>query len=117
MMFKIGGKIEVNRMGFGAMQITGPGVWGDPKDPAECIRVLQRAVELGVNFIDTADVYGDGRSERLVADVIRQPVWIEAEPMLARLMLKAVALMARVARAGPARIRPAPSPTAARSSP
>ena len=64
--FKIGGDIEVNRLGFGAMQITGPGIWGEPKDPAEAVRVLQRAVELGVNFIDTADAYGPFISEQLI---------------------------------------------------
>jgi len=63
----IGGDLRVNRMGFGAMRITGPGIWGEPKDPAEARRVLQRAVELGVNFIDTADAYGPEVSERLIA--------------------------------------------------
>ena len=56
--FTLGGDLPVNRMGFGAMRITGQGIWGEPKDPAEARRVLKRAVELGVNFIDTADSYG-----------------------------------------------------------
>jgi len=54
----LGGDLTVNRLGYGAMQLTGPGVWGDPKDPDEAVRVLRRAVDLGVNFIDTADAYG-----------------------------------------------------------
>jgi aryl-alcohol dehydrogenase-like predicted oxidoreductase len=65
---KIGGDIAVNRMGFGAMRLTGPGIWGEPKDPAECRRVLRHAVELGVNFIDTADAYGPNVSEKLIAE-------------------------------------------------
>jgi aryl-alcohol dehydrogenase-like predicted oxidoreductase len=64
--FSIGGDLSVNRLGFGAMQITGPGVWGDPADPDEAVRVLRRAVELGVNFIDTADSYGPVVSETLI---------------------------------------------------
>jgi pyridoxine 4-dehydrogenase len=64
--FSIGGKLPVTRLGFGAMQLTGPGVWGDPKDPAEAVRVLRRAVELGVNFIDTADSYGPVVAEALI---------------------------------------------------
>ncbi|MGH7995435.1 MAG: aldo/keto reductase [Opitutaceae bacterium] len=66
--FTIGGDLAVNRLGFGAMRITGPGIWGEPKDPAEAKRVLRRAVELGVNFIDTADSYGPEVSERLIAE-------------------------------------------------
>jgi len=62
----LGGDLKINRLGFGAMQITGPGIWGEPKDPAEAVRVLQRAVELGVNFIDTADAYGPFVSEQLI---------------------------------------------------
>lgn len=65
---KIGGDLPVNRLGFGAMRLTGSGIWGEPKDPAECRRVLRRAVELGVNFIDTADAYGPEVSERLIAE-------------------------------------------------
>jgi pyridoxine 4-dehydrogenase len=64
--FTIGGDLTVNRLGFGAMRLTGTGVWGPPADPDECIRVLRRAVELGVNFIDTADSYGPYVSERLI---------------------------------------------------
>lgn len=66
----LGGELTVNRMGFGAMRLTGPGVWGPPKDPKETVRVLQRAVELGVNFIDTADSYGPHVSEQLIADAL-----------------------------------------------
>ncbi|MEV6118008.1 aldo/keto reductase [Streptomyces sp. NPDC052109] len=64
--FRLGGDLPVNRLGYGAMQLTGPGVWGPPKDPEEAVRVLQRAVELGVNFIDTADSYGPFVSEQLI---------------------------------------------------
>ncbi len=68
--FTLGGDLTVNRMGFGAMRITGQGIWGDPKDPDECRRVLRRAVELGVNFIDTADSYGPEVSENLIAEAL-----------------------------------------------
>jgi pyridoxine 4-dehydrogenase len=64
--FAIGGDLTVNRLGYGAMQLTGPGIWGDPADPDEAVRVLRRAVELGVNFIDTADSYGPFVSELLI---------------------------------------------------
>jgi aryl-alcohol dehydrogenase-like predicted oxidoreductase len=64
--FTIGGDLTVNRLGFGAMRLTGKGVWGPPEDRDECIRVLRRAVELGVNFIDTANSYGPYVSERLI---------------------------------------------------
>jgi aryl-alcohol dehydrogenase-like predicted oxidoreductase len=64
--FDIGGDTRINRLGFGAMQLTGPGVWGDPADPDECVRVLRRAVDLGVTFIDTADSYGPFVSELLI---------------------------------------------------
>ena len=64
--FSIGGKLPVTRLGYGAMQLTGPGVWGDPKDPGEAVRVLRRAVDLGVNFIDTADAYGPVVAEPLI---------------------------------------------------
>src|ERR1700686_1898568 len=67
---KLGGDLLVNRMGFGAMRITGAGIWGEPKDPAEARRVLRRAVELGVDFIDTADAYGPEVSERLIAEAL-----------------------------------------------
>lgn len=66
----IGNDLVVNRLGFGAMRITGPGIWGEPKDPEEARRVLRRAVDLGVNFIDTADAYGPEVSERLIAEVL-----------------------------------------------
>ena len=66
----IGGDLPVNRMGFGAMRITGPGIWGEPKDPAEARRVLHRALDLGVNFMDTADAYGPEVSERLIAETL-----------------------------------------------
>ena len=56
--FAIGGDLPVHRLGFGAMRLTGPGIWGEPADRDEALRVLRRAVELGVNFIDTADSYG-----------------------------------------------------------
>jgi pyridoxine 4-dehydrogenase len=68
--FTFGGDMAVNRMGYGAMRITGQGIWGDPKDPAECRRVLKRALELGVNFIDTADSYGPEVSEDLIAEAL-----------------------------------------------
>jgi pyridoxine 4-dehydrogenase len=64
------GRFEVNRLGYGAMRLTGKGVWGEPKDPVIAKKVLQRAVELGVNFIDTADVYGPEVSERLIGEVL-----------------------------------------------
>jgi hypothetical protein len=63
---KLGGDLVVNRMGFGAMRITGPDIWGEPKDPAEARRVLHRALDLGVNFFDTADAYGPNVSELLI---------------------------------------------------
>ena len=64
--FRLGGDREVTRLGYGTMQLTGPGVWGDPKDPDEAVRVLRRAVELGVNLIDTADSYGPVVAEPLI---------------------------------------------------
>ena len=68
--FVIGGDLPVWRLGFGAMRITGKGIWGEPQDHDEAIRVLRRAVELGVNFIDTADSYGPGVSERLIGEAL-----------------------------------------------
>ena len=68
--FKIGGEITVNRLGFGAMQITGPGVWGAPRDKAEALRVLKRLPELGIDFIDTADSYGPDVSEQLIREAL-----------------------------------------------
>ncbi len=64
--FRIGGDLAVTRLGYGAMQITGPGIWGQPADPDEAVRVLRRAVELGVTLIDTADSYGPYVSEELI---------------------------------------------------
>ncbi len=64
--FSIGGDLPVVRLGYGAMQLTGPGIWGDPSNPDEAVRVLRRAVELGVTFIDTADAYGPFVSEKLI---------------------------------------------------
>jgi pyridoxine 4-dehydrogenase len=66
----LGGDLVVQRLGFGAMRLTGKGVWGQPEDPAEARRVLKRAVELGVNFIDTADSYGPEVSEQLIGDTL-----------------------------------------------
>ena len=66
----LGGGLAVGRVGFGAMRLCGPGVWGEPDDPQNAERVLRRAVELGVNFIDTADAYGPGVSERLIASAL-----------------------------------------------
>jgi pyridoxine 4-dehydrogenase len=68
--FTIGGDLTVNRLGFGAMRLTGKGVWGPPDDRDECIRVLRRLVELGVNFIDTADSYGPYVSEELIKEAL-----------------------------------------------
>ena len=68
--FRIGGKLPICRLGFGAMRITGKGVWGEPRDHDEAVRVLRRAVELGINFIDTADSYGPEVSERLIAEAL-----------------------------------------------
>ncbi len=68
--FAIGGDLTVNRLGFGAMRITGKGIWGEPADPDEARAVLRRAVELGVNLIDTADSYGPDVSERLIGETL-----------------------------------------------
>ncbi|MEV0407844.1 aldo/keto reductase [Actinoallomurus sp. NPDC050550] len=68
--FTIGGDLTVNRLGFGAMRITGPGIWGPPADRDEALRVLRRAVELGVDFIDTADSYGPYVSEELIHEAL-----------------------------------------------
>ena len=66
----VGGDLTVNRMGFGAMRITGPGIWGEPPSRDQAIATLRRVVELGVNFIDTADSYGPGVSEPLIAEAL-----------------------------------------------
>lgn len=68
--FHIGGDLPVRRMGYGAMRLTGPGVWGPPADEPNARAVLRRAVELGVQFIDTADVYGPGDNERLIREAL-----------------------------------------------
>ncbi|MDB5454550.1 MAG: putative oxidoreductase, partial [Caulobacter sp.] len=68
--FKVGGDIPVHRLGFGAMRITGRGIWGEPADRAEALRTLRRLPELGVNFIDTADSYGPDVSEELIAEAL-----------------------------------------------
>ncbi len=68
--FKLGGELEIHRLGYGAMRITGEGIWGEPKDREAAKKVLQRAVELGVDFIDTADSYGPAVSERLIGEAL-----------------------------------------------
>ena len=68
--FLLGGDLEVGRLGFGAMRITGKGIWGDPPDRHAAIRVVRRAVELGVTLIDTADSYGPGVSEEIIAEAL-----------------------------------------------
>lgn len=68
--FTLGGDLTVNRLGFGAMRLTGKGVWGPPADRGEAVRVLRRAVELGVNFIDTADSYGPYISEEIICEAL-----------------------------------------------
>ena len=66
----LGGELTVNRMGFGAMRLTGPGIWGPPADPDECRRVLRRCIDVGIDFIDTADSYGPVVSETLIAEAL-----------------------------------------------
>lgn len=68
--FALGGTTTVNRLGYGAMQLTGRGIWGEPRDPAEAVRVLRRAVELGVTFIDTADSYGPFVADNLIREAL-----------------------------------------------
>src|SRR5690606_39387781 len=68
--FTLGGELKVHRLGFGAMRLTGDGIWGEPRNRAEALRVLRRAVELGVNFMDPADSYGPDVSEGLIADAL-----------------------------------------------
>jgi pyridoxine 4-dehydrogenase len=67
---RLGGELPVNRLGFGAMRITGDGIWGPPKDPDSALAILRRAAQLGVNFIDTADSYGPYVSEELIAKAL-----------------------------------------------
>jgi pyridoxine 4-dehydrogenase len=69
-MFKIGGEIKINRLGFGAMRVTGKGIWGPPEDRLEALRTLKRVPELGINFIDTADSYGPDVSEELIHETL-----------------------------------------------
>jgi aryl-alcohol dehydrogenase-like predicted oxidoreductase len=68
--FKLGGELEINRLGYGAMRLTGTGVWGEPADREAAKKVLQRAVELGVNFIDTADSYGPAVGEPMIGEAL-----------------------------------------------
>ncbi len=68
--FQLGGDLPVYRLGYGAMRLTGEGIWGEPKDPQEARRVLERVIELGINFIDTADAYGPEVNERQIAEVL-----------------------------------------------
>jgi len=68
--FQIGGNLPVHRLGFGAMRLTGQGIWGEPRDRDEAIRVLRRSLDLGIDFIDTADSYGPEVSERLIAEAL-----------------------------------------------
>jgi pyridoxine 4-dehydrogenase len=95
----IGGDLEVHRLGFGAMQLTGQGIWGEPKDHDECIRVLRRAVELGVDLIDTADSYGPYVSE----DLIREALHPYPDGLV-------IATKGGLTRAGPADWRPVARP-------
>jgi pyridoxine 4-dehydrogenase len=97
--FDIGGVTTVNRLGYGAMQLTGKGVWGPPDDPDEAIRVLRRAVELGVNFINTADSYGPYVSE----DLIREALHPYPDELV-------IATKAGLTRAGPGDWRPVGRP-------
>ena len=73
----IGSDLTVNRLGYGAMRITGPGVWGPPADKPAALATLRRTIELDVNLIDTADSYGPGTSEELIAEAVHpiRPVW------------------------------------------
>src|SRR5580698_6829133 len=68
--FSIGGNMPIHRLGYGAMRITGDGIWGEPEDRENAKKVLRRAVELGVNFIDTADAYGPETNELLIAEAL-----------------------------------------------
>ncbi|MEV0291974.1 aldo/keto reductase [Nocardia sp. NPDC050710] len=95
----LGGDLPIHRLGYGAMQLTGPGVWGDPADPDEAVRVLRRAVELGVNFIDTADSYGPFVSEQL----IRKALHPYADDLV-------IATKAGLTRSGPGDWRPVGRP-------
>ncbi len=85
--FKIGGDLTVHRLGFGAMRVTGPGIWGSPTDPTEAKHVLAALPDLGINFVDTADAYGPYISEELIAEVLgrNQAVVIATKGGLTRL--------------------------------
>ena len=87
------GDIPVHRLGFGAMRVTGPGIWGEPKDRAEALRVLRRLPELGVNFIDTADSYGPAVSEELIREALH-PLYSKSGGLL-------IATKGGLMRAGP----------------
>jgi pyridoxine 4-dehydrogenase len=97
--FKLGGDLEVNRLGYGTMQLTGEGVWGEPDDHNEAIAVLRRAVEAGVNFIDTADSYGPHVAE----DLIREALHPYADDLV-------IATKAGLTRSGPGDWRPVGRP-------
>jgi len=97
--FKLGGDLEVNRLGYGTMQLTGEGVWGEPDDRDEAIAVLRRAVEAGVNFIDTADSYGPEVAE----DLIREALHPYADDLV-------IATKAGLTRSGPGDWRPVGRP-------
>src|SRR5689334_16191066 len=68
--FRLGGELEIHRLGYGAMRVTGPGIWGPPLDKAEAMRTLRRVPELGIDFIDTADSYGPHVSEELLREAL-----------------------------------------------
>ena len=89
--FSIGGELKIGRLGFGAMRLTGPGVWGPPADLPAARNVLRRVVESGINFIDTADIYGPGDNERLIRDTL----WPYPEGLV-------IATKGGVTRSGPA---------------
>lgn len=95
----LGSDLTINRLGFGAMRLTGPGVWGPPADRDECVRVLRRAVELGVNFIDTADSYGPYISEEIIRDALHPYTGL------------VIATKAGLLRAGPDQWKPLGNPT------
>jgi pyridoxine 4-dehydrogenase len=97
--FPLGGDLPVHRLGLGTLRLTGPGVWGDPADPAEAVRVLRRAVELGVDFIDTAAAYGPFVSDRL----IRQALHPYADGLV-------IAAKVGLARPGPDQFQPSGRP-------
>jgi pyridoxine 4-dehydrogenase len=97
--FSLGGDLTVHRLGFGAMQLTGPGVWGPPRDHDEAVRVLRRAVELGVDLIDTADSYGPYVAEELIREALH--------PFPAGLV---IATKAGLVRPGPGRWEPVGRP-------